>query len=257
MKKIFSLLLAVLIFMCATVFGVNAEANGTVSTVSVYGKSGDIVTLPISYSENSGFYMMFLNVNFDPDVFEYIGFENGSYETASIEVYTYTDDLGKIKFFIENKKFEDITGDGVLLNVKLKIKDNISVNNFAVVLSAEEGMIVNFDTNYVKPSFKNGSVYTVCTEHNFENDICTECGAVLSGDGEIYVDTEKLSEPVLPEIKPEDNNTPTEETAVSDTSAEQTKQNGSKPKIAVMVISVAAIILIAAVAVFVICKRKK
>lgn len=263
MKKFLCTLLVVLLVLIPCTLNVCAANDGTVGAEAYYGAPGEIVEVPIRYTSNPGFWIMYLGVYFDPEIFEYESVEKGDYDKVDITPNNYSNP-GKIVLLFEGKEHVDITGDGVIATLKLKIKDNAPVGNYAVVLSIGDGMAVNFDVKYVQPTMQNGSVYVVCKTHDFKDDICSICGAVREGE-KITVDTEKLPEAVKPIIKDEDvsdtldssSDTSAGENSSSDADKSDTDGNVKPDNITIIIMCVISALLIAGVIVFVIIKKKK
>ncbi len=199
MKKLLCVLIAAVLMLSCITVNCFAAYDGEINGAAVYGAPGSVVELPVKYTNNPGFWIMFLEINFDPDVFEYVGIENGDYEKAEIVPQTYKN-KGKVLLDIEGVEYADLTGDGTIATLKLAIKDNAKVGNYQVNYSIGDGMAVNFDVAYVVPLVKSASVYVACAEHDFKDNKCTACGAVKEGE-EVKVDLEKLPEPVKPVIK--------------------------------------------------------
>ena len=84
MKKFLCVLISVLLITCCFAVNCFAANDGEINGAAVYAAPGSTVELPVKYVNNPGFWIMFLEVNFDPDVFEYVGIENGDYDKAEI-----------------------------------------------------------------------------------------------------------------------------------------------------------------------------
>lgn len=267
MKKFLCVLISALLITCCFAVNCFAANDGEINGAAVYAAPGSTVELPVKYVNNPGFWIMFLEVNFDPDVFEYVGIENGDYDKAEIVPQTYKN-KGKVLLDIEGVEYADLTGDGVIATLKLAIKENAKVGNYQINYGIGDGMAVNFDVGYVVPVVKSSSVYVVCSAHDFKENKCSVCGAVKEGE-EVKVDVEKLPEPIKPVIKdveginvvdgaaselPSANN----EGKPADNKDNETDTAGAKPDTKLLIIICGgAIVLCAAIVVTIIIVKKK
>ena len=271
-----------MLLFCCFSFNTFAAGDGEVIGAKVSGVAGSTIELPIKYLGNPGFWIMFLEINFDPEIFEYAGIDDGDYDRAEIVPQTYVN-KGKVLLDIEGKDFADLTGDGVIATLKLAVKDTVKVGNYEVNLSIGDGMAVNFEVDYVTPKITSGSVYISCTEHKFKDNTCENCGVIKAGE-DIKVDYEKLPEPIKPvikdvdgsEIKPDDtvttdnnaSNTTSDNTSQSDSvekddaqknegNNENTPNKSDKPNAVTLIVICVVALLIICVSVIVFVKNKK
>lgn len=269
MKKILSVLIVTILLLSCFSFNAFCADDGEVIGATVYGAAASTVELPIKYKGNPGFWIMFLEINFDPEVFEYAGIDDGDYDKAEIVPQTYAN-KGKVLLDIEGKEYADLTGDGVIATLKLNVKDTAKVGNYQVNLSIGDGMAVDFDVNYVVPKVTSGSVYVVCSNHDFKDNTCSVCGAVKDGE-DIKVDLEKLPEPIKPVIKDVDGSELKDDSSKpADGSSSAVANNDSqnndkkddakdteKPNTVLFVVICGVAVVIIAVVVVIIVKSKK
>ena len=71
MKKFLCVLISALLITCCFAVNCFAAKDGEINGAAVYAAPGSTVELPVKYVNNPGFWIMFLEVNFDPDVFEF------------------------------------------------------------------------------------------------------------------------------------------------------------------------------------------
>ena len=182
-----------------------ANNDGQISGTAISATPNTTVEIPIKYSSNPGFWVMFVEINFDPEIFEFAGFENGDYAKTTLNEYTYDNNPGKVLLFLDGQENANLTGDGVIAKLQLHVKETAAVGNYAIDVSEADGKIANFDAELVRPDYFDGSVYVVCSEHNFEDNKCTNCSAVKEGDN-VIIDLENAPEPIQPIIKDINNN---------------------------------------------------
>lgn len=143
MKKIVSFVMAALvlvqIFACGiTVFAVEPAA---LSLSSVEGREGDAVVLAVSIANNTGFGGIYLSVNFDTNVLEYVGTEttlvDGLFRTSPIETANTEGAVDLAYVGIDN-----VTADGELFYVTFNIKEGAAEGDSAVTLALGDSSFV-------------------------------------------------------------------------------------------------------------------
>ncbi len=130
------------------------EASLSVSTAS--GGPGDTVTLDISIANNPGIMVLNPKLNFNTDVLEYVG-----YEDAGLTGWAVTE-RGMVWIGDGNSSF-----NGVILKLKLKVKDSATSGLAEVTLICEEGDAANEDEEIVPISVTGGGV-NVSTEYKIK-----------------------------------------------------------------------------------------
>lgn len=176
MKRLVVLLVCVcLVFSSLSVPALATSTDGTIVGGSVYGCPGEVVNLPISFRGNPGFWIMYLTVHYDSTVFEYIGTDNGDYRG----LYNETVVRGEfLKLCLSGTSYADLTGDGIIQYLKVKIRDNAKPGRYGFALSIDPGMASSYDEKYVVPDFLGGSISVLCKEHSLDaNGVCSACGA--------------------------------------------------------------------------------
>ena len=163
------------------------EASLSVSTAS--GGPGDTVTLDISIANNPGIMVLNPKLSFNTDVLEYVG-----YEDAGLTGWAVTE-RGMVWIGDGNSSF-----NGVILKLKLKVKDSATSGLAEVTLLCEDGDAANENEEIVSLSVTGGGVIVeggtdihthtmthvpaadpTCTEPgNIEYWYCAECGKYFS-----------------------------------------------------------------------------
>lgn len=192
MKKIISILIAMLLVMSLCAFSVFAQKpvlGGGTFTVT----QGSTVEIPVNIKNNPGFWVVRIIATYDADVFEYAGYEDADYPLN----FTVSDKSGKATFVMDAQKTGDLTGDGAIFTLKLKAKENVKVGRYEIDLYFD---CTNYDCNTVTADIEAPVIAVVCGEHSWhqsgQNSTCTVCGATQQADGEISTDT--MEAPVTP-----------------------------------------------------------
>jgi Cohesin domain. len=124
----------------ASVISSAMNANDTVVSIgSVNGTPGDIVTVPISITNNTGFSTFTYRIDYDNTKLTPISVTSGNVWgndfTANTEVVE--NDSGVKYIIITGAASGDTNTDGVIFNIKFKINDNSSSGNANVILNVE------------------------------------------------------------------------------------------------------------------------
>ncbi|MBQ6549888.1 MAG: hypothetical protein IJL78_00585 [Lachnospiraceae bacterium] len=196
MKKIFAIILAVVMLVSTSGVVLAAESNPEFRVSTEEAEPGDSVELTVSMVNNPGIAAFLLNVNYDSNVLEWTGITKGSLpETYNLEVntpaqwYNYT---------------TDFTGDAVIFSLQFKVKANAPAGLSEVSVSYDKpGNVVN--NAYKKLPFEcvaggvnvkgtapephthkwNDGVVTkqpTCTEKGIKTFTCTDCGETKTED---------------------------------------------------------------------------
>ena len=129
-----------------------ANKDGMTITVgTAEGKKGDIVKVPVTIKNNTGFAAMLLDFNFDSDCLEYTGYTDGDV----IKSYNFNATGNSLKFVCLES--EDTSKNGCLFEIEFKILTD-KKQNCEIKLNIGENGVGNMNEEYVKVSAQNGKV---------------------------------------------------------------------------------------------------
>ncbi|MBQ3561462.1 MAG: hypothetical protein IJA06_06605 [Oscillospiraceae bacterium] len=187
MKKILAMLLAAVMMLAIGVTAFAAEVPTiTVSEVSGTAAPGDEITVTVSIKNNPGFFAITLPIEYDAEKLEKVSFEGKGDLTWTIE----TQALG------ENKVMANYTGNGEILVLKFKVKDNAASGDAVVTIgkvkaATFEGGKADFTVVSggvtVKAPCKHADTTTInakegtCKEAGYSGDTyCNECKTTIA-----------------------------------------------------------------------------
>lgn len=158
----------------------NAIANVTIENVA--GRPGNIVTVPISITNNPGIATFNLQINYDKAELKPVSIEMGEALTAGTLTSNLQQggDLSRFDFvsaYWNNPS--DITNDGIILNVAFQINENALEGDIPITITFNKGDAANQNLEDIELNIINGGI-TVKTI--IMGDVDSD-GAVNSRDG--------------------------------------------------------------------------
>lgn len=105
---------------------------------SVTGRSGSIISVPISIKNNPGIYAIRFEMEIDTNVFEFVSFDCSS-SVFPTDSYSGFDSATK-KFKLNrsgNSVENNVVSDGILTIVKLRIKDNVADGTYNLIACSD------------------------------------------------------------------------------------------------------------------------
>ena len=131
----------------------------TVTVESKNGFAGGIVDIKVSIKNNPGIWSMAVDMPIDTNIFEFVSADVKNSVFDSIASSAYDESAGSYKFNgYYSDYFNDITDDGVVFVVSLKIKEDVESGEYELAIKLLENQIVNSDVENVKFYSANGSI---------------------------------------------------------------------------------------------------
>ena len=143
MKRIVSFVMAALVFVQILACGVTVFAveSAAISLSSAEGREGDEVVLSVSIANNTGFGGISLSAQFDKNVLEFVDAEckiaEGYFESSS--AVSANADGSVVLAYVGT---ENVSTDGVLFDIKFKIKEGAAEGDSAVTLVLDDSSFV-------------------------------------------------------------------------------------------------------------------
>ena len=125
-------------------------ASPTISIGSASVKAGDIVTIPISISDNPGITSLDFHVEYDSSVMTLKGKTNGSLLRGAL----FSQDFSANPYYcgwLNSFQTKNCTQNGILLTLEFQIKDTARSGNYKVCLS--ENTVLAYDTSLTEKRF--------------------------------------------------------------------------------------------------------
>lgn len=207
MKRIISILITVFILVSCFAFSVSAANDGIVKAGRVTAKAGDTITIPVTYEEQPGVYVIRVILSYDSNVVELVEVEQTASEYFNYTTNTKTD--GAVTVLMDAKAIGNVTENITLFNVKFKVKKDAHAGRALFPVECSSGDATGlkkvdgkYQTVSLIPSTSTGSVTVLCEKHTFDLEMdggklqCSVCGAVKTESGEVSVD----SNAGLPEV---------------------------------------------------------
>lgn len=221
-------------------------------------KAGDTITVPVSFVDCPGIYVIRFKVSYDKAVLEYVGANETSKDSFNY-IVNETDD--GILVVMDGKAVGNVDGNLELCALKFKVRENAAAgrsllpvyieNNDVAVIKENNGKM---SIDSITPSTSAGAVTVLCSEHNFDiegengESKCSVCGAVKEKDGGVSVDdTAGLPEVDIPTSTQSPSNTPDSSEVQPETN--ENDQNGGLnfghfvPIIAAVIIGIVGVIV--------------
>ena len=162
MKKIFSILIAIVLLCGVFVTPTYAAGNGSLSMTSASGNRGDSVTLSVNLNNNPGLVTMTIRVSYDTSVLQLTNVSNpgllvgAQLNTSYGSPYTIS--------WVDGATTTNNTKTGTIATFTFKILDNATIGDSAVTLQ----FVDSYDSDYNENSFSatSGKV-TVNCKHNY------------------------------------------------------------------------------------------
>lgn len=151
MKKLLSTLCTIIfIFTALSVVVHAASPSLTISTDNNVVKPGDTVQIKVFLNDNPGLYALCFEIPIDPNAFAYDGCEytNSIFKLDSLSDYDPTTNSFKLNRCGESL-FENVTEDGIVCTVKLKIKDSATSGEYDIRINPDHSNTINVDGNSV------------------------------------------------------------------------------------------------------------
>ena len=166
-KKLLSALL-ICITVLSSLFCVSAaaEKNFNIYVSSATALPGDSVVVNVDIENNPGIMAVTVTVHFDPDVFQYEAYYGGFLKIDTLALHN-----GYLSVVYCRKS--DLSGDGTLFGVKLKVKEGAQVGSYPVTVKNSRcedtlsGAFANWNAEKL-----NGTVYPGKVTVGYTGDNC-------------------------------------------------------------------------------------
>lgn len=157
---------------------VTVESRETkISVGNVSAPFGKNVVVPVTVDGNTGMFIAILDVAFDADKLDYVGFTNGDvFDAANVYAVEYAE--GKVQLYFEANENADVTANGVLGNLEFAIADNgrLYDSDIAVTLSADADNMINYAGETFDYSLVDGAVTVTDRDKVYISDSSAKFG---------------------------------------------------------------------------------
>lgn len=222
MKKMLLMLTAVLMLISCIGIPVAAANDGVIKVGRTSADLGDEISIPVTYENNPGVYIIRLIVEYDSQILDYVTVEKSASRNFN---YTINSTEQGIVVLMDCPSFSNVTDDFELFKLTFKVKENAAPGRTLINVVCEDGMasaLEKKDGKYtvtsLHPATSTGAVVVLCNDHAFSTQQsdgsfkCTKCGAVKNVSGEVSADANQG----LPEINPSESGAGNTEPSVSD-----------------------------------------
>ena len=188
MKKIITIVIAVMLLSVMFVFPVSAAGNGSIAMSSASGKQGDTVTLNVTMPSNPGLVTMTIRVTYDTNVLQLTNVSDpgllvgAQLNTSYGSPYTIS--------WVDGAATANNTKTGTIASFTFKIKDSATVGQTTVSLQ----FVDSYDTDYNENHFaaSSGTITVNCRAHSYggytssgdtqHSRTCSACGYTEKAD---------------------------------------------------------------------------
>lgn len=267
MKRIITVLVAAVLLVTCLAFPVGAASDGVVKVGRVSAKPGDEITIPVSYVENPGVYVMRVTVSYDTRVVEFLEISQSASDKFNYTINS--DQEGKLIVVMDGQRIGNVTNDIKLFDLKFKVKEDAEAGRalFPVYCPQGDATSLNkvdgkYETLALAPATSSGAVTVLCNEHTFDLEMsdgsaqCSKCGAIKSAEGKVSVDTEAG----LPEIDISSSVASAPEVSSENSDGQESvdgNQDNGGLKVGHFIPIIAAVLIVVVIIVAFVTKKKK
>ena len=123
---------------------------------------GDEFTLTVSIKNNPGIFAFAFELPVDDNIFEFVSADTSSSICAMFGICDYDETTSVYKFNgLNTSPLENLTTDGVIVTITLKVKDNAEVGEYRLSAKPDAENIINVDGNLV--AFNGADISVVVT----------------------------------------------------------------------------------------------
>ena len=183
MKKILSVLLAVLMLVAALPMGAVVSAAETIHVIGTVDtgvvERGDTVTLTVAIQNNPGLVGWNVTVNFDTTAFELTEMTAGNVFPASGLSYGPLRSPASITF--SDSIRPDVTGDGTMVYLTFRVKEDAAFGGYSFGVGTRNNDTDNFSNSAwdsFNVDFTSAMVEVINHVHTYDNDcdaVCNTC----------------------------------------------------------------------------------
>lgn len=161
-KRLLALLLVLALSLSLTITTAVAAGDGLTITVdTVSGQAGEIVTVPVTISNNPGILSAKLKFSFDSTALELTDMSNGEIFTGTKAMFQ--PNLAKATAVLDNSTADDaVSGNGTLLTLTFKIKESAAAGDCEVNVTVTQ--IVGSSSTNVTATAVAGKVTVTAVE---------------------------------------------------------------------------------------------
>jgi len=164
MKKIFALLLTVVLLCTSIPFVASAATSGTVTVESTEASAGETISVSAVVSNNPGIVSMDLTLTYDQTRLELVSVTNEMFltigeQTAEFTLSEHLTDYPQKVILNGGTLPQNVTANGKLLTFTFKVRDDAPLGDAFVALDGTDMM--GFDTNQVPYTFVDGTISVV------------------------------------------------------------------------------------------------
>ena len=169
MKKVFSIILVLMLLCGMLAVPVSAAGNGSLSMTSASGGRGETVTLSVKLNSNPGLVTMSIRISYDTNVLE---LENvsatgllGGGDGLNTDPKNYKSPYNMS--WMDYSATSDNTKTGAIATFTFKIKDNAPIGDSKVTLT----FLDSYTSDYAENTFtaSSGKVTVVCKNHDYSS----------------------------------------------------------------------------------------
>lgn len=165
MKKVFSIILVLMLLCGMLAVPVSAAGNGSLSMTSASGGRGETVTLSVKLNSNPGLVTMTIRVSYDTNVLELTNVSNPNLLVGAQLNPTYGSPY--TISWVDGATTVNNTKTGTIATFTFKIKDNAPIGDSKVTLT----FLDSYDSDYAVNTFStsSGKVTVVCKNHDYSS----------------------------------------------------------------------------------------
>jgi len=189
LRRFLSMLLGIIFLSVFTPLQIFAES----ASVSISGPSeinaGEESTFAINLSGNTGFAGFNITVNYNSNLFDYVGYSDGT--------YSYTTDVNPTNgsIVVSAMSNDNLTDDGTLINIKLKSKSDASGSS-EIAVNVKELFDTDINDIAVSTSNLTTNIKTAVVTENYTVEFNSNGGTQVAS--QTIVSGDKASEPSAP-----------------------------------------------------------
>ncbi len=127
--------------------------KGSVKTPAIKTSKNETIKVPVNIDKNPGVWGCQLNIEYDTQVFEYVGYENGKlFDECDVNV-----DNGVIRSLITKSALENTKKNGTIVTFEFKVNKNAPKGTYELKLR-DDYQMVNVEEQIVSPKINIGKI---------------------------------------------------------------------------------------------------
>lgn len=184
------------VFLCGIIpftSAVSAASDGVITITTETANTGSDVAITISIKDSPGIMAMTISITYDSSALTYQSYTRGDLKDSSPMI---ADHPGKNLIRFVDCENRDFVGDGVLLRLKFKVKEDAAAGFYPISIAYSAGDFCNWELKRIMPTIVPGGVEVAyngkncthkygkwqpiaeakCTTTGLQEHVCTVCG---------------------------------------------------------------------------------